>query len=162
MFERTTHLARSALALALVTGACASKAADSTDSGRDTATPASLASLVDGAWRFEADRAWHGSVTVPSDSLAESDYQPMTPTTVYGVVLSNAGTTVSVGTTPYAGTETATSSELVTFDLSTGTFAGGRFLVWPAQPDLQAELTIYGSGVPIVSSERGTLTPGGP
>jgi hypothetical protein len=42
------------------------------------------------------------------------------------------------------------------------TFAGGRFAVWPGQTSLQAELTIYGSGVPIVSSEREALTPNAP
>jgi hypothetical protein len=161
MFERTTHLARWVFALAIISGACSSASADSRDAGSDAAAPASLASFVDGAWSFEADRAWHGqgSVTLPSDPLAESDYQPMTPTTLYQVVLSGTGTTVAVGTTPYAGALSATSSDLVTFDLSTGTFAGGRFLVWPGATGLQAELTIYGSGVPIASSERGALTP---
>jgi hypothetical protein len=159
MFERTTRLAGWVFALAMVSGACSSTRADSADAGGDAPTPASLASFGDGAWTFEADRAWHGSATLPSDPLAESDYQPMTPTTLYQVVVSATGTTVTVGTTPYAGTRAAASSDLVTFDLSTGTFAGGRFLVWPAQTSLQAELTIYGSGVPIVSSERGTLTP---
>lgn len=152
-------------ALAIVLGACSSARAESGDAGSDATTPTSLASFVDGAWKLEADRAWRhpdGGVTLPTDPLSESDYQPLTPTKVYQVVLSNAGTTVTVGTTPYSGTRAAMSSDLVTFDLSTGTFAGGRFVVWPAQTNLQAELTIYGSGIPIVSSERGALTPTGP
>jgi hypothetical protein len=159
MVERRTLVARWVVALAIASGACSSTGAHA---GGDAATPASLASFVDGAWSFEADRTWHSQgsgVTRPSDPLDESDYQPLTPTTVYRVVLSGAGTTVTIGTAPYAGTRTATSWDAVTFELSTGTFAGGRFAVWPGQTSLQAELTIYGSGVPIVSSERGTLTP---
>jgi len=165
MFERTTLRARWVLALAIVSGACSSGSAKSGDAGVETATSVSLASFVDGAWRFEADRAWHGQdsgVTLPSDPLDERDYQPMTPTKVYQVVLSQAGTTVTVGTTPYSGTRAAASPDLLTFDLTTGTFAGGRFAVWPGHSSLQAELTIYGSGVPIVSSERGALTPSTP
>jgi len=42
-------------------------------------------------------------------------------------------------------------------NITKDTFAGGRFVVWAADVGLQAELTIYGSGVPIVSSERGPL-----
>ncbi len=43
---------------------------------------------------------------------------------------------------------------ILTFELDEGTFAGGRFVV----TDNEASLTIYGSGLPIVSSEKGTLT----
>jgi hypothetical protein len=165
MFERTTHLARWAFAMTIAAGACSSTTARSGDAGGDAAAPASLASFVDGPWRLEVDRAWHdpgSGIRLPSDPLDESDYQPVRPTAVYQVVLSEAGTTVTVGTTPYTGTRDATSSDRVTFKLSTGTFAGGRFVVWPGKTSLQAELTIYGSGRPIVSSERGALTPSGP
>jgi hypothetical protein len=40
-----------------------------------------------------------------------------------------------------------------TYELTGGTMAGGRFVISGGR----AELTIYGSGVPIVESERGTL-----
>jgi hypothetical protein len=39
-----------------------------------------------------------------------------------------------------------------------GTFAGGRLVIWSGTSGLQAELTLYGSGVPIFSSERGALS----
>lgn len=59
------------------------------------------------------------------------------------------------GFTRMEGTEnkaTSTSGERH-FDLGKGAFAGGRFIV---RGD-DAELTVFGSGVPIVSSERGKL-----
>jgi hypothetical protein len=38
-------------------------------------------------------------------------------------------------------------------------FAGGEFVVWPSasQADVEAEITLFGSGVPIVGSSRGVL-----
>jgi len=44
-------------------------------------------------------------------------------------------------------------------DLTVGTVAGGRFRVWVGETGLQAERTLYGSGVPILLSERGPLRP---
>ena len=36
-------------------------------------------------------------------------------------------------------------------------FAGGRFIAWPDTAPSRAEYTVYGSGLPVVWSERGTL-----
>ena len=35
--------------------------------------------------------------------------------------------------------------------------AGGRFIIWENMIPQRAEYTVYGSGLPIVWSERGTL-----
>ena len=43
------------------------------------------------------------------------------------------------------------------YDLDKGLFAGGRFFVWITEGQFEAEYTIYGSGVPIIRSERGYL-----
>jgi hypothetical protein len=45
----------------------------------------------------------------------------------------------------------------ITFELTEGTFAGGRFVVFQGSKTLQGELTLFGSGRPIVESHRGTL-----
>ena len=44
------------------------------------------------------------------------------------------------------------------YDLDEGTFAGGRFVVWAGEKGLQAELTIFGSAVPLRYGGRGALT----
>src|SRR3989339_328335 len=77
----------------------------------------------------------------------------------YLVVFSNGQESVAVGDTPLLGEQASYADGRREYDLTTGTFAGGRFIVWPGAAGLQAELTIYGSGVPIISSERGALTP---
>ena len=47
--------------------------------------------------------------------------------------------------------------DLRRYEIEEGLFAGGRFIVWIADDHFEAELTVYGSGVPIVTSERGRL-----
>lgn len=52
------------------------------------------------------------------------------------------------------GVESGSTQGVRRFDLNKGVFAGGRFMISPAK---DGELTIFGSGVPIVASERGKL-----
>jgi len=118
--------------------------------------------FAEGKWEMQVDRAWDhdlADVQFPSDSLDEDDYQPVSNGTVYPVVASAGAASVSIGEAPLLGELVASTAGTWTYDLSAGTFAGGRFVVWATLHGLQAELTIYGSGVPIVSSERGALLP---
>jgi hypothetical protein len=46
---------------------------------------------------------------------------------------------------------------MLRYELTEGAFAGGRFVIGSVASGLEAELTLYGSGVPIASSERGAL-----
>ena len=55
------------------------------------------------------------------------------------------------------GTLQDRTSDRIVYDLEA--FAGGAFIVWWEQPELEAELTLFGSGLPIVSSNRGLLAP---
>jgi hypothetical protein len=55
------------------------------------------------------------------------------------------------------GAKVMNGEEYKLYELDEGTFAGGRFIVWIIDNSFEAELTIYGSGVPIVKSERGYL-----
>jgi hypothetical protein len=48
-------------------------------------------------------------------------------------------------------------AERLIYSLVAGVFAGGRIVVWREAGGIQAELTIYGSGVPVVRSERGSV-----
>lgn len=119
-----------------------------------------LADFRDGNWTLTVDRAWDGvsgNIHTPSDSFSEDDYKLTEPTT-YAVVVSKSGAAVNIGAMPWGGTRKTASDQDISFELSEGTFAGGRFVVWKAIDSLQAELTMYGSGRPIVKSERGPLT----
>jgi hypothetical protein len=116
----------------------------------------------DGEWILKVDRRWNGTpggVQFPTDPLDEADYLPVDDGATVRVVVSKGGDAVSVGDTPLKGARTTDADGTLRYDLGAGTFAGGRFVVWSGASSLQAELTIYGSGVPIVSSERGPLAP---
>ncbi len=120
----------------------------------------SLADFSDGNWLMRVDRVLRsggGAVTFPSDALTEQDYMPATTKVEHSVTLSMQGKSVSIAPQPWLGQRSAANAQQLSFELGTGTFAGGRFLVWQASQGLQAELTLYGSGVPIVMSERGPL-----
>jgi hypothetical protein len=43
------------------------------------------------------------------------------------------------------------------YNITEGYFAGGRLAVWVAEYHFEAELTQFGSGVPVIISERGSL-----
>jgi hypothetical protein len=118
------------------------------------------AEFADGAWTFHVDRRWNGdpsSVKQPSTPRAEADYESVADGPSYAAQVSDAWHSVSIGSMPWLGELTASPSGTLSYDLTSGTFAGARFIVWASASGLQAELTMYGSGVPIASSERGAL-----
>lgn len=119
-------------------------------------------SVTDGTYELQVDRQWDGensSVRFPSDPLTEADYQPVSDGPEYSVVVSDLGSRVDIGDAPMKGQLESSGDDRIIYDLTDGTFAGGRFSVWADTTGLQAELTIYGSGLPVVMSERGRLVP---
>ncbi|MBN1948002.1 MAG: hypothetical protein JW797_20205 [Bradymonadales bacterium] len=116
--------------------------------------------FADGEWVMQVDRRWNGElgdIQLPTDPLEEEDYEPVEDGASYTVLVSGGWEFVSIGDTPLVGRLTATTSGYLWYDITDGAFAGGRFLVWVGEAGLQAELTLYGSGLPIVASERGAL-----
>ncbi|NJL28936.1 MAG: hypothetical protein HC897_14125 [Thermoanaerobaculia bacterium] len=73
------------------------------------------------------------------------------------IVISDGGQKVAIPEEGIRGRRVGEPAAAAVFDLDEGTFAGGRFVVWGGPAGLEAELTVFGSGVPILSSERGTL-----
>jgi hypothetical protein len=137
------------------------KAAGTAGTQGDEAAPVALDAFTDGRWTLRVDRSWdatNSTVTLPSEALREDDYRPTAQPVVHEVLVS--GSTVSVGTAAMRGSRSRSSLPgTITFELSGGTFAGGRFVVFPGTKSLEAELTLFGSGRPIVESHRGTLVP---
>ena len=152
----------SVLLLLVCVAGCSMTAGGTEDVGDDSA-PGSPLTITDGVWEFRVDRTWNGQSggrRFPSDPLTEADYMPVSDGPEYTVVVSDSASRVSIGDTPMEGQVGASVDDRVTYDLTDGTFAGGRFVAWEGDLGLQAELTIYGSGLPIVASERGDLAPG--
>jgi hypothetical protein len=122
-----------------------------------------LTSLVTGSWELRVDRAWNGvagNIQFPSDPLDESAYEAVVGGPTHRVVVSDGGRQIAIGETPLRGQRTKATDSLVEYSLSPGTFdapAGGRLVVWLRAGGLQGELTYYGSGRPIVKSERGSM-----
>lgn len=119
--------------------------------------------LADGVWELRPDRqADLEDVQFPSDEIPESAYKPIEDVTVLTVVISDEGRKVAVGghagedESPAGGVRTNASSERVSYDL-VDLFAGGRLVIWQGDAGLEAEYTVYGSGVPIALSYRGTI-----
>jgi hypothetical protein len=134
------------------------------DAGLKLSTDASIAAasdagFSDGAWQLQVDRHWNRDLpgVFPEMALDEDNYEPVTGATSYDVLVSDGWHSVSIGTAAWLGELSAGASSTLHYELTKGTFAGGRFLVWVTPNGLEAELTIYGSGVPIISSERGRL-----
>jgi hypothetical protein len=96
-------------------------------------------------------------VQYPSDILAETQYRPDSSGKFYSVRFSPDGQQVFIKNDSIVGMKDTENEQVKSYDLVNGTFAGGRFVVWPKAQPVEAELTIYGSGVPIIYSERGNF-----
>jgi hypothetical protein len=137
--------------------ACATLMACGEESGP---TGSSSLGLHDGAWLLTVRQITErvpSSVTVPTAPLPDSAYVPVPAGTSYRLELSEQGRRLTVMDPRMLGVRESTSPERLTYALTEGTFAGGRVAVWAAADGLEAELTIYGSGVAVVRSERGPL-----
>ncbi len=157
--ERTVILRPAIAALLCVVLASCRSGGDGGTGGR--AAP-SLAEFTGGTWRLVVDRTWDGlagKVQLPSDALPESAYAAVAEVPAYRIVVSAGGDAVEIGEDPLLGRRTKQTDALIEYKLGKGTFAGGRFVVRAGGDGLQGELTIYGSGRPIVSSERGPVLP---
>jgi len=116
-------------------------------------------SLLDGNnFILKVDRVSNmPNIQFPRDSLQESDYIPTSEVISYDVIFSEDGQTVMIEPGSVTGEKISDGEESKLYELVEGLFAGGRFVVWKNHEDFEAEYTIYGSGIPIIRSERGKL-----
>jgi hypothetical protein len=109
---------------------------------------------------LEVDRiSEHPDVPMPFHRLDETDYEAVENGASYRVSFSEDMTTISIMPDSVSGILAENKEEYMAYDLNSGLFAGGRFLVWIVDGRFSGEYTIYGSGFPIISSERGSLVP---
>ena len=97
-------------------------------------------------------------VTSPFQELKESDYVMITDGKNYTVSFLADGSGVTLEPGNIRGVKADSKNDSLRFyNLTIGVFAGGRFQVWSNKTGFEAELTLYGSGLPIILSERGNL-----
>jgi len=126
-----------------------------------------LDQFADGKWVFRVDRAIlveRLGLNRHSEAVDESEYRPISKGSTYPILVSDHAKRVEIDgkkrTAVHPPMKGLRSSpmEPVVYKLDEGTFSGGRFVVWSGTNGLQGELTIYGSGVPLISSERGAIS----
>ncbi|MBI9031552.1 hypothetical protein JEZ13_06085 [bacterium] len=96
-------------------------------------------------------------VQSPIDNLHESNYYETSGNISYEVTFSDNGNNLIIEQGYIQAEKTVDEEGCKYFELEEGTFAGGRFIVWINENRFNVELTIYGSGIPIIRSERGVL-----
>ena len=101
----------------------------------------------------------HPDVQFPHEKLQDIDYQKTTENSHYKVRFSENSETIIILPDSISGRFEKEDNEFKQYVLEKGLFAGGRFIVWIIDNKFEAEFTIYGSGVPIIQSERGYLEP---
>ncbi len=75
----------------------------------------------------------------------------------YEIEFSNNKTKITIkGKEIFKGAIVQNKDNQLVYDLIEGTFAGGRFIFFDKESK-EGELIIYGSGVPIIKSERGKM-----
>jgi hypothetical protein len=154
---------------ALTATASSQQTAPTTNSSSTTSTSiapsAGELAVEDGAWDLRIDR--RGGSEDADEAfgfLPEARYGAIEGGSTYHVVISDHGERVSVKGMlggahffEFSGRLKSSTDEQAWYEpIDQG--AGGRFVVWEDAGGLQGELTFYGSGVPIISSERGSLT----
>lgn len=97
----------------------------------------------------------HPKAQYLSDELQENDYIQTNKDEKMDVRFSTDGNKVKIDL--ITGYKEYDDGNLIKYELREGTFAGGRFVVRLKGKIIEAELTIFGSGVPIIRSSRGYL-----
>jgi hypothetical protein len=90
----------------------------------------------------------------PHDSIPDSSFKHPDTLISYPVRFSSVKDSVFVGT--WKGVKSSTSAGIIHYTII-NMMAGGYFSLWYNTVPYQAELTMYGSGVPIIFRERGHL-----
>lgn len=127
---------------------------------RRSPRPPSVLEFVDGDWTFQVDStATMGRWDLLWDEDARVTYEPVADGPVWSMTLSDKGHRIRLAASgdSIVGTRSKVTERIAVFDLEA--FAGGRFVVRTGDHGLRGELTMFGSGVPVTGSARGSLVP---
>jgi hypothetical protein len=149
--------------LPLATGLLSATIIACTGGGSNTANTNTTANKLVMRVDRSLDKGGNPAQKFPDDDIAAESYKPIGQPVDRWEVSIEGSHVILVPVTPLTsnqgqveGVETTDKAKPGErrFDLQKGVFAGGRFVLRGAD---DAEVTMYGSGVPIVSSERGKL-----
>ena len=117
---------------------------------------ASIDRLVGNTFHYVVEREIEESsqYSIIDDSL----YVEVEKGDEYEVEFSDDHTEVSINPGELIGILQFEEDDLLEYNIDEGYFAGGRFIVWIEDEEFYAELTEYGSGMPIIASGKGRLT----
>jgi len=119
-----------------------------------------LDSLKGSSFEFKVDKiSTSPNVQSPGDILTNDDYIEYSGDRRYTILFSDDGESVLIEPGTITGFKKSLVENKQMFELVDGVFSSGRFMVWIENGIYLSELTIYGSGVPILLSERGKLVP---
>lgn len=110
---------------------------------------------------LRVDRIWDRTEQphLPDDDLPDTSYRSLgdEPSFVkqWEVTVDGDQLVMTSGNQRLRGRETSNVFNERRFEITDGAVAGGRFVM----RGTDAEITLFGSGVPVVSSERGKLIP---
>jgi len=120
---------------------------------------------TDGVWELQVERSWERAKSRSlSFELKDEDYVEVANGPRYSIVVSEGGSKVEIREVgaaverPAMKGERSSSGETGVYWLQEGTFAGGQLVLSSHGEKHGAVLKIFGSGVPIVSSQLGTLS----
>lgn len=130
---------------------------DSESSNESNGETLSFNQLNGNNFLFIIEKEIDQSIT-DSFMIDESLYMDVEDGDEYIITFSSDRRNISIEPNDLSGVLESSENEKLEYNINDGYFAGGRFLVWVENNIFNAELTEYGSGVPIIASGKGFLT----
>jgi hypothetical protein len=127
------------------------------DSSSDDSETPSIEQLDGNDFLFVVEQEIEESIT-EGFTIDDSFYVEVENGREYTVSFSADHANVSINPGNLSGQLETEENKILEYSIVEEYFAGGRFIVWIEDGDFYAELTEYGSGVPIIASEKGSLT----
>ena len=108
----------------------------------------------------ETHETKHPSVQLPRDPIPEKEYKPVKGQGVkHHLRFSEDRKTVKILPSGFVGQLENANAKKRVYELTQGTFAGGRLIIESTKRGMIATITVYGSGFPVIGSGRGELKP---
>ena len=99
----------------------------------------------------------HVAVDPTGFDLSKVEYRRAKKPKIVRVIFSDKGKTVEIQPNKISGELTEGNAVKRVYSLSEGLFAGGELVIEKTEKGLMATFTEFGSGVPVISSDRGLL-----
>ncbi len=127
------------------------------DTSNENEGPTSVEQLDGSTFLFVVKQEIEESV-MDSFTIDDSLYVVVENGDEYTVSFSDDHSNVSINPGDLLGSLESEENGILQYVIDDGFFAGGRFVIWIEDSQFHAELTVYGSGVPIIASVKGSLT----